>query len=84
MKNLIERLIYRSKNASYGQAIVDEADLDGAIAAIQALCRYHEAYSDRRFAPEGSLEAGDASRRLEDVHQEVAGLAKVDATEEAA
>lgn len=34
----------------------------------EALQAYHDAYSDRRFAPEGSHEAYDAAARLEDAH----------------
>lgn len=34
----------------------------------EALEAYHDAYSDRRFAPEGSHEAYDAAARLEDAH----------------
>lgn len=74
MKHLIERLAYRSKKADNGQAVVDESDLDGAITAIQALTMYHEAYSDRRFAPEGSWEAADASGRLEAAYDRATSL----------
>ncbi len=69
MKDLIQRLVYRSTKSEFGQSIVDESDLDAAIAGLQALVLYHDAYSDRRFSPEGSWEAGDAAARLEDAFE---------------
>ena len=76
MKSLIERLAYRSKKAEHGQVIIDEDDLDRAIAAIQALTMYHDSYSDRRFAPEGSWEAAEAGGRLDAAYDRACALAK--------
>lgn len=71
MKSLLDSLIYRAKKAAHGEVILDEGDLDAAIAVIQACALYHQAYSDRRFAPEGSWEAADSSRRMEEAYAAV-------------
>lgn len=57
--------IIAKADAAEARATAAEAKMAGMEAALR---EYHNAYSDYRFAPEGSWEARDASGRLECAH----------------